>query len=121
MRASLLLALALASCKPQPAYAAPPAPGSEDAEAMSGHGEWVRGLRRGTVSCCDEADCRPVEARATADGWQVRWRPGQLAGAPTQWTPVPPDAVLVRENPIGLPIACWYGGRVQCFVAGVVN
>lgn len=114
MRA-LLLALALSL----PAHAAPPAVGSEDAAVMAPHAAWVHSLRnRSGVSCCDESDCRPVEARATPDGWQVRWRPGQLAGAPVGWVPVPPDAVLVRENPVGAPVACWYGGRVACFVAG---
>lgn len=101
------------------AVAAPPQPGSEDANIMAGHGEWVHSLRSAAgVSCCDESDCRPVEARATSEGWQVRWRPGQLEGAPTEWTPVPPEAVLARENPVGMPVACWYGGRVACFVPG---
>jgi hypothetical protein len=99
------------------AVAAPPAPDSEDARLLGPHRTWLHGLMtpQGN-SCCDESDCRPVEARATAAGWQVRWRAGQLPGAPTEWTDVPEKAVLRRENPVGVPVACWFAGRVQCFV-----
>lgn len=101
------------------AVAAPPPVGSEDWEIMAPHAEWVRGLRSiYNVPCCDSSDCRPVEARATNNGWQVRWRPGQLEGAPIEWTDVPEEAVLARENPVGVPVACWFGGRVACFVPG---
>lgn len=114
------LALVLRACPHMAARAAPPAPGSEDAQILGPHGEWVRSLTvpGSDSSCCDESDCRPVEARTTARGWQVRWRPGQLPGAPTEWTDVPPGSVLRRENPTGTPVACWYDNRVRCFVPG---
>lgn len=118
---ALALAMAvgvLVRCTTDPAEAAPPAIGSEDHEILSPHGPWVRSLTiPGTgSSCCDESDCRPVDARRGPSGWQVRWRPGQLPGAPTDWTDVPESAVLVRDNPTGIPIACWHGGAVRCFV-----
>lgn len=102
----------------KPALAAPPAIGSEDHQILSPHGPWVRSLTipGSGASCCDESDCRPVDARRGPNGWQVRWRPGQLPGAPTEWTDVPESAVLVRDNPTGIPIACWHGGAVRCFV-----
>lgn len=115
MRA-VLLALALLSCKPLPAYAAPPAPGSEDWEVMSPFADWIRGLQRDGVLCCTMADGRPVQARTKGEHWQVRWRPGQLEGAPTDWIDVPPSVVLRVPNPIGMPIAFWLGGALRCFV-----
>lgn len=113
-----LAAAVLARCTHEPALAAPPAIGSDDHQILSPHGPWVRSLTvpGSNASCCDESDCRPVDARRGPNGWQVRWRPGQLPGAPTEWTDVPESAVLVRDNPTGIPIACWYGGAVRCFV-----
>ncbi len=108
----------LAQCTREPALAAPPAIGSEDHQILAPHAPWVRSLTipGSGSSCCDESDCRPVDARRGPNGWQVRWRPGQIPGAPTDWTDVPESAVLVRDNPTGIPIACWYGGAVRCFV-----
>lgn len=111
-----LLMLALASCKPLPADAAPPPVGSEDWEIMAPHADWIRWLQRDGVLCCTMADGRPVEARTRGDGWQIRFRPGQLAGAPTEWPDVPPAVVMRGANPIGVAIAFWLGGVVRCFV-----
>ncbi len=120
MRAlALALCLSLAACKPQPAYAAPPAEGSEDWEIMHPHADWIRQLQHGGVLCCTLADGRPVEARTRGDRWQVRWRPGQLEGAPTDWTDVPPEVVMSGHNPIGVPIAFWLAGVIRCFVPPV--
>lgn len=101
-----------------PALAAPPPVGSEDWQVLAPHAAWITGLRRGGVSCCDLADGRPVEARSRGEGWQVRFRPGQLEGAPVDWVDVPAEAVIRGENPVGLPVAFWYGGQVRCFVPG---
>lgn len=98
------------------AQAAPPAEGSEDWNILAPHADWVRRLRLGIASCCDLADGRPVDARTRGDRWQVRWRPGQLEGAPTGWTDVPPAVLLRVANPTGFPIAFWHAGAVRCFV-----
>ena len=112
----IALALLLATT---PASAAPPAVGSEDWEILSPYADWIRGLQRDGVLCCTIADGRPVEARTRGDRWQVRWRPGQLADAPTEWTDVPPEVVMHTANPIGVPIAFWLGGVIRCFVPGI--
>ena len=103
-----------------PALGAPPAPGSEDHRVLSPHADWIHSLRRGGVSCCDMSDGRPVEARIVGGVWQVRFRPGSLAGAPVGWVPVEDAAVLRVANPVGAPVAFWAGGRVLCFVPGVL-
>lgn len=108
----LLLALLISTA----AHAAPPPVGSEDWEVMAPWSDWIRGLQHEGVICCTMADGRPVEARTRGDRWQVRWRPGQLTGAPTEWTDVPPDVVMRMANPIGVPIAFWLGGVIRCFV-----
>ena len=36
--------------------------------------------------------------------------------APEAWMRVPLEAMLLRENPTGTAIACYYGGRIACFV-----
>lgn len=113
MRA-LLLALALSLL----AHAAPPAPGTEDYEIMAPFADWIRGLQHEGIVCCTMADGRPVQARTRGDGWQVRWRPGQLEGAPTEWIDVPASVVLRVPNPTGMPIAFWLGGALRCFVPG---
>ena len=113
------LGLALHACTPEPVYAAPPAVGSEDWLVMEPYADWIRSLQHQGVICCTIADGRPVEARTRGDRWQVRWRPGQLEGAPTEWTDVPPDVVMRGHNPTGLPIAFWLGGVIRCFVPPV--
>ena len=118
-RVALALCLALAACKP--AYAAPPPVGSEDWAVMGPHKDWIEGLRRAGIRCCDMGDCRPVAARIQGDRWQVKWREGQLPTAPLHWTDVPYDAVMRVENPIGPGIACWNAGRILCFVPPVAN
>lgn len=103
------------------ALAAPPPVGSEDWEILAPHAEWIQGLQRNFVSCCNLSDGRPVDARTVGDRWQVRFRPGSLANAPLGWVDVPPDAVMPQANPVGMPIAFWVAGRVLCFVpAGAI-
>jgi hypothetical protein len=121
-RATLALCLALAACKPLPAYAAPPAPGSEDWEILHPHADWINGLEAGGMRCCDWSDTRPVKVRTVGDRWQVWLRRGQIAGAPAeQWLDVPDAAVLRIPNPVGMAIASWWGGQVRCFVPPVQN
>jgi hypothetical protein len=99
------------------AQAAPPVVGSEDWEILHPHAAWINGLEAGGMRCCDWSDTRPVEARAGGAGWQVRFRAGQIAGAPHGvWMDVPEAAVLRLANPVGMPIASFWGGQVRCFV-----
>lgn len=110
------LALALLVAAPA-ALAAPPAPGSEDYDVMLPYGEWIRSLRANGRLCCDWSDTRPVKSRTVGDRYQVWFRKDQIIGAPIeQWLDVPDDAVIRGVNPIGIAVASWYGGRVQCFV-----
>lgn len=108
-----ILALAYA-CSPPRARSAPPL-GVDPESSASG---WYRSLKdaRGT-GCCDEADCRRVAYRVISGVFEVfidRKTFGR--GAPNAWVPVPPEAVLPRENPTGEGVACYYGGIVHCFV-----
>jgi hypothetical protein len=86
--------------------AAPPA----DADpALS---PWFQSLRQPDtgVSCCSIADCRPVDYRTTAGGYEV-W-------IENRWQRVPPEKVLQRaDNPVGRAIVCWTKQiGIMCFV-----
>lgn len=99
------------------AVAAPPPVGSEDWEILEPHAEWIKGLTAAGMRCCDWSDTRPVRVRTVGDGWQVWLRKGQIEGAPAeQWLDVPPEAIIHGENPVGMAIASWWGGKVRCFV-----
>src|SRR4051812_12258342 len=53
-----------------------------------------------TLSCCDEADCRPVDDRIARDHYEVLIR-----GA---WIVVPVGKILRRtDNPTGRAVLCW--------------
>lgn len=76
---------------------------------------WFRSLAQpGTgLSCCSLADCRPVDARITPSGYQIR--------VDNRWLAVPPEKVLHgKENPTGKPVACVLNGQVLCFVPGLM-
>lgn len=110
---AFLIAAAMAG---KHANGAPPAGLKPDPEISA----WYRSLKdhRG-VSCCDESDCRPVTYRAGPGGLEVFIDSASYGkDAPDAWVPVPPEAVLARENPTGGAIACYYAGRVACFVFG---
>ena len=109
-------ALAMSVALAMPAGAAPPAVGSEDWEILHPHAEWIQTLAHNGLLCCSIADGRPVEARLRAGKWQVRWRKDQLEGAPTEWTDVPEAVVMQTSNPIGVPIAFWWGKQIRCFI-----
>jgi hypothetical protein len=113
------------------ALAAPP----EGADPNSSMGQWYRSLMQpnSNASCCGLGDCRPVEARLTPVGWeiklslivgQLRKESGELDPVMAdKWISVPNDKVLKRENLDGRPIACVGGGddpgippSIHCFI-----
>ena len=98
------------------ALGAPP-PGAPGDPALAG---WYRSLTdyRG-IGCCSEADCREVSYRMHGAAFEIfvdRKTFGR--DAPDDWVEVPAHAILPRENPTGVGVACYYGGRVHCFVQG---
>ena len=76
------------------------------------HG-WFESLKQpgSGVSCCSIADCRPVEYRLVADGYE--------AYLDTKWVHVPDDKVLHGTvNPVARGIVCRspISGTILCFV-----
>jgi hypothetical protein len=72
---------------------------------------WFESLQRPDVggSCCSIADCRRVQSRTTAKGYEVL-----LDDA---WVPVPPQRVVRgRDNPTGEAVSCMRGHVIICFV-----
>jgi len=88
------------------AYAAPP----ENAD--SSLAPWFQSLRQpgSGISCCSMADCRAIEYRTSATGYE--------AFIDDKWLAVPPDRVLQNTaNPTGRAVACYIPGRgILCFV-----
>ena len=63
------------------------------------------------VSCCSIADCRPVEYRLVADGYE--------AFIDANWVRIPDDKVLHgTSNPVARGIACRspISGTILCFI-----
>lgn len=103
---------------PAPSSRSAPPPNADPALAP-----WFKSLRQpktGT-SCCDLADCRPVQYRIVNGHYQAfiggefsRWQ-----NPPYQWMDVPETSVLHRhDNPTGEGVACWAGGAIICFIEG---
>lgn len=67
-----------------------------------------------TVSCCNQQDCYPVEARMMGGDWYVKQRESG------QWLRVPPEKIEHnRDNPDGRNHACISPyGNVFCFIVG---
>jgi hypothetical protein len=81
--------------------------------------QWYRSLvAPDGTSCCNMKDCAPIEARIRDGQWEVVDPTRITASIPPQpvWLPVPPEAVLRRDNQDGRPIACFVGGFLKCFV-----
>jgi len=100
-----MVALALGS---HPSHAKPPP------DANPALGPWFQSLQdpETTLSCCDEADCRPVDDRIGQAGYEV-----MLRGA---WVTVPDTKVIRRtHNPVGHAVLCWSPNfGIMCFVPG---
>jgi hypothetical protein len=91
-----------------PGHAKPP-PGADGTLSA-----WFQSLEdpETTLSCCDEADCRPVEDRIAPAGYEV-----MLRGI---WVAVPEGKVIHgRANPVGRAVLCWSATfGIMCFVPG---
>src|SRR5262245_52875553 len=74
--------------------------------------EWFRSQRspRNGAQCCTEADGVYAEEDIRNDRYWVRFKPclAWLSCAATDWTPVPPDAVIHDPNRNGAPVVWWY-------------
>ena len=92
-----------------PAFASPPPPGSPQADVMAPYAEWVRGLVNPKTGqgCCSLSDCRVVDYRLTADGYEAFIGRETFPAAPDQWLKVPDYVVLHKDNPTGFAVACW--------------
>lgn len=106
------------------ANAAPPSPGSEDAELMADFADWVKAQHAGNGRlCCDIADGRPLhddEIRRQDGKTEVFISRRHWANAPEpgQWMVVPGDAIVHASNPLGMPIVWFFYGTVRCFIDG---
>ena len=101
------------------ALAAPP-PGADPESAT---GRWVRSLKNAWgVSCCDEADCRPAQMRFTDAGGVEVFIDDRFPGSTHQWEPVSEEVIRTTRSDGPAPNAgtwaCFYAGRVNCFVMG---
>ncbi len=122
VRIAAMVVLAIGVALVSTAFAAPP-PGGPGPFS-----DWYRSLQTPSGgSCCDEGDCRPVEAYRSVrvvdeDGpvrfaYEVLVTPASHGAAVPMWVPVPPGRVLARENPTGKAVACWLpSAGVMCFV-----
>jgi hypothetical protein len=102
---SVLLLLAGLTAAP----AAPPA----GADPNSPIGQWFQSLKQpgSGVSCCSVADCRPVDYRIGAEGYEA-----MLDGS---WVHVPDQRVLRNQaNPTARAVLCRspISGAILCFV-----
>lgn len=96
-----------------PALAQPPA----EIETDTSVGAWYQSLKvpgsvtpgnPNGISCCDLSDCGPVESRIEGDHYQILMD--------KNWVDVPPEKVLIKDNPTGHAVACLVAGMIWCFV-----
>jgi hypothetical protein len=119
MRAALAMIVA---ALPTVAAAAPPPPGSDDWNIMAPEHGWIeRAQTPNGLTCCSDADGRPVEARIGAEHWEAHVTPAHFPGEADRWVQVPENAVIRKPNPLGIPILWLYAGVVRCFAPPVQN
>ena len=105
------LLLSLSLIIPLNVLAAPP-PGSNPNSEIS---KWYRSLEvpgywNTVIKCCDESDCRTVQARETVGGnWEI------LVGE--EWIFIPPEKIVRdKTHPAGSAVACLRpDNSVRCF------
>jgi hypothetical protein len=101
-------------------FAATPAVALPPQDADPAQARWYQSLLvpHSHASCCSISDCRPVKARIQKDHWQAfidQHTFGQ--SAPNTWIDVPPAHILDHEpNPTGSAVACWFSGKILCFI-----
>jgi hypothetical protein len=96
--------------------AAPPEPGSEDADIMGPYADWVEHQHDANGAwCCTISDGRTVEARISGASWEVHITPDKFPGSHDHWQAVPDEKVLRVPNPTGFPIAWVMNDRIFCF------
>ena len=107
-RSSFIAMLSASLSLPLAVLSAPP----EGANPESPIGQWFRSLVQPDtgITCCSEADCRPVDYRVAGDHYEV--------AIDRRWIPVPPEKIVHRENPTGLAILCLgpMSAVIFCFV-----
>ena len=73
---------------------------------------WFNSLQQpgSGISCCSIADCRRTDSRDAGDHYE--------AFVDGQWRPVPPSAVVERQdNPTGHAVVCYTPARgIMCFI-----
>jgi len=104
-------------------FCAPRAAAAPPEHANPALAPWFKSLKRpgSNQACCDLADCRTVRYRIEGDHFQAfiggdfpRW-----SNPPYKWLDVPGANVLHRaDNPTGEGVACWFEGKVVCFIEG---
>ncbi len=101
-----------------PAFARPPAPGSEDAMIMHDFAEWVMTQHSPTGQyCCDISDGRPLhsdEIRVVDGHYEVLYTKRHWTYGTEEWLVVPKDAILPQLSPVGYPIAWVFREHVYC-------
>jgi len=112
--ARLLLTLLLTLTIAAPAWASPPAPGSEDYDLLMPYSSWIsaRSTNFGGL-CCSVSDCRVVKWRTDDTRYEAFIAEDddrgfvKFPGAPNKWLVVPADVIKREFNPTGQAIACW--------------
>ena len=100
-------------------YLTAPARADPAPDADPGLAPWFRGLRAPETNflCCSIADCRPVVTRIREGRLEAFIGAAKFRDGPDAWLEVP-ERVILRghDNPVGEPVACFYGGEIRCFV-----
>jgi hypothetical protein len=127
LRIALTLPLAyttlrLATLAVPNAYAAPPAPGSEDAVILAPFLDWVRSQNSETGYCCDLSDGRPLhsdEIRINDGHYEVLFSTRHWPHGDNQWHEVEKRRILLEPSPVGMSIA-WINDDLPSYPIGKV-
>ncbi len=114
------VALAVLLATATPAWASPPAPGSEDYDQLMPYSAWIstQAANNGGL-CCSITDCRVVRWRTHGAAYEAFIAQMDDRGfvkfpdGPNAWIKVPPDVIKREINPTGQAIACWSAHRLD--------